>query len=257
MMNKRWSLVGMTALVTGGTKGLGHAIVEELAGLGARVHTCARNETELEACKRNWETKGFHVTASVCDVTSRAQRENLMEIVSSEFNGKLNILVNNVGTYVKKPTTELTAEEYATVMTTNLESAYHFCQLAHPLLKASGFASIIFMSSVAGVVALDVGSVYGTTKGAMNQLAKNLACEWAKDNIRTNSVAPWYIRTPLTEVVLSDKEYLAKVKERTPLGRTGEVEEVSSLVAFLCMPAASYITGQTICVDGGFTIHGL
>lgn len=85
--------------------------------------------------------------------------------------------MNNVGTYVKKPTTELTAEEYATVMTTNLESAYHFCQLAHPLLKASGFASIIFMSSVAGVVALDVGSVYGTTKGINRTLTYIYGCQ--------------------------------------------------------------------------------
>ncbi|KNA03263.1 hypothetical protein SOVF_210880 [Spinacia oleracea] len=199
--NKRWSLTGMTALVTGGTKGIGYAVVEELAGLGARVHTCARNESELQACKRNWESKGFQVSCSVCDVTSQAQRKKLMEIVSSEFNGKLNVLVNNVGTYIKKPTTEYTGEDYASVMGTNLESTYNLCQLGHPLLKASGFGSIIFMSSISGVVAVDVGSLYGVSKGAMNQLAKNLACEWAKDNIRTNSVAPWFIRTPLIEPV--------------------------------------------------------
>lgn len=252
----RWSLVGMTALVTGGTKGIGHAIVEELASFGARVHTCARNESELQACVRSWEMKGFQVSYSVCDLTSPAEREKLMETVSSEFNGKLNILVNNVGTYIKKPTEEVKPEEYATIMATNLESSYHLCQLAYPFLKASGYGSLIFMSSVAGVVAVDCGSVYGTTKGAMNQLAKNLACEWAKDNIRTNSVAPWFIRTPLTEVTLSNNEFLKGVEERTPLGRTGEMKEVSALVAFLCMPAASYITGQTICVDGGFTVNG-
>lgn len=254
--NKRWSLTGMTALVTGGSKGIGHAVVEELAGLGAKVHTCARNESELEACKRDWEAKGFQVSCSVCDVTSRSQREKLMETISSEFNGKLNILVSNVGTCLYKPTADFTAEDYAAIMSTNLESTYHICQLAYPLLKASGIGSIILMSSVAGVVAVNVGSLYSTSKGAMNQLAKNLACEWAKDNIRINSVAPWYIRTPLTEETLNDKKYLEGVLGRTPLGRTGETEEVSALVAFLCMPAASYITGQTICVDGGFTVNG-
>ncbi|KAL2898874.1 hypothetical protein RDABS01_023956, partial [Bienertia sinuspersici] len=233
-----------------------HAIVEELAEFGARVHTCARNEAELEACKRNWETKGFQVSYSVCNVSSGAEREKLMETVSYEFNGKLNILVNNAGTYVSKPTIEFTAEDYATVMGTNLESTFHLNQLAHPLLKASGFSSIILMSSVTGVVAVDVDSIYSITKGAMNQLAKNLACEWAKDNIRVNSVAPWFVQTPLTDKVLANKEFLKGVEGRTPLGRTGKMEEVSDLVTFLCMPAASYITGQTICVDGGFSVNG-
>ncbi|KAF5744570.1 hypothetical protein HS088_TW07G00144 [Tripterygium wilfordii] len=161
----RWSVQGMTALVTGGTKGLGFAVVEELAKLGARVHTCARNESQLKECLRVWESKGFQVTGSVCDLTSRAQRENLMTEVSTLFNGKLNILVNNVGTNIRKSTVEFTADDYSFLMSTNLESAYHTCQLAHPLLKSSGSGSIVFLSSVAGVVSLSVGSIYGATKG--------------------------------------------------------------------------------------------
>ncbi|XP_074268020.1 tropinone reductase homolog At2g29340-like isoform X2 [Silene latifolia] len=197
----RWSLTNMTALVTGGTKGIGYAILEELAGFGARVHICSRNQAELDSCISNWTNEGFHVSGSVCDVTCRVQREELMNTVSSKFNGKLNILVNNVGTFIKKPTEEYKTEDFDTIMCTNLESSYHFCQLFYPLLKTSGFGSIIFMSSVAGVVSVDVGSLYGTTKGALNQLARNLACEWAKDNIRTHSIAPAYIQTPLTEQV--------------------------------------------------------
>ncbi|KAM3739844.1 hypothetical protein ACB098_08G053200 [Castanea mollissima] len=198
----RWSLLGMTALVTGGTQGIGHAVLEELAGLGARVHTCSRNEANLNACLHDWETKGFQVTGSVCDVMSRGKRVKLMDTVqfnSVQFSRRINILINNVGTIIWKLTVDYTAEEFSTVMTTNLESAYHICQLAHPLLKASGVGSIVCISSIAGVVALNVGSIYGASKRAINQLTKDWACEWAKDNIRSNCVAPWFIRTPLVE----------------------------------------------------------
>ncbi|RVW56597.1 Tropinone reductase-like, chloroplastic [Vitis vinifera] len=254
--DSRWSLKGMTALVTGGTKGIGHAIVEELAGLGATIHTCSRKETELNECLKDWIAKGFGVSGSVCDVSSRAQREKLMQTISSVFNGKLNILINNAAITIQKPTVEVTAEEFSTIMATNFESVYHLSQIAHPLLKASGAGSIVFISSVCGIVAHKNISAYSVTKGAMNQLTKNLACEWAEDNIRSNAVAPWYIKTPMVDQMLSNKTFLEGVINRTPLRRVGDPKEVSSVVAFLCLPASSYITGQTICVDGGMTVNG-
>ncbi|KAL7234113.1 hypothetical protein ACSBR1_017663 [Camellia fascicularis] len=123
----------MTALVTGSTCGIRHAIVEKLAGLEAKVHTCARNETKLKRCLRDWEDERFGVTGSVCDVSSCPQQEELMDSVSSIFNGKLNILINNVGTNIRKPMVEFFAKEYATLFVTNFESVFHMCQLAHPL----------------------------------------------------------------------------------------------------------------------------
>ncbi|KAK9673903.1 hypothetical protein RND81_12G197400 [Saponaria officinalis] len=257
--NNRWSLHGKTALVTGGTKGIGHSIVEELVGLGATVHTCARNETELNACLLDWKSKGFPVTGSVCDVSSRPQREELVSYETVNLpksHGKLNILVNNAGGISDgQPTATCTEEHYSYVMSTNFESAYHLSQLAYPLFKASTTGNIIFISSIASIMAFDLGSLYGPAKGAMNQLVKNLACEWANDNIRVNGVAPGVISTPLSQNVLSNDEMRNAINARIPLGRFGLPNEISSVVAFLCLPAASYLTGQTVVVDGGFTVN--
>ncbi|XP_057550876.1 tropinone reductase homolog At1g07440-like [Amaranthus tricolor] len=199
--DKRWSLQGKTALVTGGTKGIGHAIVEELVGLGAIVHICSRTKSDIDACLLDWKAKGFPVTGSVCDVCSRPQRQSLMETITSLFHGTLDILVNNAGYATPTSTVDCTAEHFSEMMASNFESAYHLSQLAHPLLKSSGAGNIVFISSIASFMAFQVVSVYGAAKGAMNQLAKNLACEWAKDNIRVNSVAPGVIRTTLAEEV--------------------------------------------------------
>ncbi|KAL0667402.1 hypothetical protein Bca4012_030106 [Brassica carinata] len=233
----------MTALVTGGGRGIGYAIVEELAGFGAKIHVCDISETLLNHSLSEWVKKGFQVSGSVCDVTSRPERENLMQKVSTLFNGKLNIfnmMHNDIDFHIA----------------TNLEPAFHFCQLSHPLLKASGYGSIIFISSVAGVVSIECGSICSLAKGALNQLAKKLACEWAKDGIRANAVAPNVIKTPMSQPYLDDVRFKKGLFGRTPFGRTGEPNEVASLAVFLCLPAASYITGQTICVDGGLTING-
>ncbi|KAL9236309.1 hypothetical protein vseg_010996 [Gypsophila vaccaria] len=254
--NKRWSLEGMTALVTGGSKGIGHSIVDELVGLGATVHTCARNQANLDSCLLDWKSRGMPVTGSVCDVSSRPQREKLMETIKSIFDGKLNILVNNAGGVTGvQPSATCTEEHFSYVMSTNFESAYHLSQLAYPLFKASNSGTIISISSMSSIMAFDVGSVYGPAKGAINQLVKNLACEWANDNIRVNGVAPGVIVTPLTEEIFSDQEMSNSFVARIPLGRPGLPNDISPIVAFLCLPASSYITGQTIVVDGGFTVN--
>ncbi|VAI12638.1 unnamed protein product [Triticum turgidum subsp. durum] len=164
---QRWSLAGATALVTGGSRGIGHAIVEELVGLGARVHTCSENAAELEECRRRWEETKLPVTVSVCDVSVRAEREKLMETAKQTFDGKLDILVNNVGRNVAKAAVEWTAEEYSHLMSTNLEAAFHLSQLAHPFLRDASIAgggSVVNISSVASSLGYPTLALYCISK---------------------------------------------------------------------------------------------
>ncbi|KAG0530812.1 hypothetical protein BDA96_05G219100 [Sorghum bicolor] len=201
---QRWSLAGATALVTGGSKGIGHAVVEELAEFGARVHTCARNAADLEESRRRWAEKGLVVTVSVCDVSVPADREKLMDTVKATFDGKLDILVNNAGQAFFKAAAECTAEDYSHVMTTNLESSFHLCQLAHPLLVGSSIAgggSVVHISSIASYLGVPGLALYCISKGAMNQLTRSLAAEWSPDKIRVNCVAPGAIMTDMVKQV--------------------------------------------------------
>jgi Tropinone reductase 1 len=254
-LQQRWSLSGQLAVVTGASKGIGAAIAAELLAFGATVVAVARQAPELEAQVAEWRAAGLDAHAVAADVSQEAGRQQVLA-KTAQLGSALHILVNNVGTNIRKPTTDYSATEYQYLLATNLESAFGLCQGAYPQLKAAGKASIINVSSVAGLVHVRTGAIYGMTKAALIQLSRNLAVEWASAGIRVNAVAPWYIQTPLAATVLRNPNYLKQVVDRTPMGRVGESEEVAAAVAFLCLPAASYITGQCLSVDGGFEVNG-
>jgi len=247
-----WTLNNKKVLVTGGTKGIGLAIAHEMLELGAEVLVVARNTDVLEG-KLKHPNRWFRLSG---DITDKEFRTQLLKKVEANWN-KLDVLVNNVGTNIRKPFVDYSEDEYRKLFEINLFSVIDLTQRAFPLLKNAGRASVINIASVAGSVDVQSGPPYGMTKAAIIQLTRHLAAEWAPHQIRVNTVSPWYIETPLTEAVLKNPERLEKIVARTPMGRVGQPHEVASLAAYLAMDQASYITGQNIAVDGGMTVKGL
>lgn len=259
-MNSRidaWQLQDHTVLITGASKGIGYAAARELAGLGANLLLVARDADYLEqvSVELTDDFSGIEVMTFAADVGEAEDRLAIFDWVA-DLDMPLSLLVNNAGGNTPKATVDYEEAEYRAIFEQNLFSAYEMCRLAHPHLAQHASAAIVNVGSVSGMTHVRTGSPYGMTKAALHQLTRNLAAEWAIDGIRVNAVAPWYIRTQRSEPALADSDYLDEVLDRTPLRRIGEPEEVAAAIAFLCLPAASYITGQVLAVDGGFISYG-
>ena len=257
MATNRWRLDGQTALVTGASLGIGRAVAAELLGLGAEVLIVARDEAQLAATAGELaeEFGADAVRHFSADVADAEQRREIFDWVEDLGCG-LQILVNNAGSNQRKPSMDYAEEEWREIFETNLFAAFELSRFAFPMLSQHAVSSIVNVGSVSGLTHVRTGAPYGMSKAALHQLTKNLACEWAEDGVRVNAVAPWYIRTRRTSGALSQPEYFDEVIARTPMRRIGEPEEVAAAVAFLCLPAASYVTGECIAVDGGFLRYG-
>lgn len=247
-----WNLEGKKALVTGGTKGIGRAVVEEFISLGATVIFTARDVVAVHEMEREFQRKGLKVYGVTADASIQAEREQLVEFVNNKW-GELHIIVNNAGTNIRKSTVDYSIEEYRKVYETNFFSAFELNRLCYPLLKIAKNASVINVASVAGQYDVGTGSPYAASKAAMIQMSRSLAVEWAKDGIRVNTVSPWFTVTPLTDSYLSNLDKLKQIVDRTPIGRVAQPEEVASAIAFFAMDKASYISGQHLMTDGGLT----
>lgn len=254
---QRWRLDGQLALVTGGSAGIGRAIARELLGFGARVVIVARDGNALELARDELQDEfpQGEVHALIGDVADDEQRREILDWVEDQGEG-LNILVNNAGGNLSRRTTEYTEDEWREIFEINLFSAFELSRYAFPLLTQHPGSAIVNVGSVSAVTHVRTGAPYGMSKAALHQMTRNLAVEWAAEGVRVNAVAPWYIRTRRTSGPLADPDYRDEVLLRTPMDRIGEPEEVAAAVAFLCLPASGYITGECIAVDGGFLRYG-
>ncbi|GAB6990019.1 SDR family NAD(P)-dependent oxidoreductase [Paenibacillus pini] len=251
-----FSLQGRTAIVTGAGRGIGRAIAVGLAEAGCDVALVSRTSADLEETAELIRSCTKAQTYIIpADITSKEEIAHVFAKVTRDA-GNLDILVNNAGMNIRTPALEVTEDQWDTIVQTNLKSAFMASQQAGQYMKEHGGGRIINISSVGGHVALRTGVVYGSTKAALIQMTKILALEWGQYDIRVNSVGPWYFRTPLTEKLLSDEQYMKEIVDRTPLRRIGQLEEVVGPVIFLASDASNYVTGQTLLVDGGMSIYG-
>lgn len=248
-----FDLNGKVAMVTGGNRGLGEVAATALAKAGADVAVCGRNTADLDRVTSAMRALGREAEPFVLDVTAKATVHDGVERILAHF-GKVDILVNNAGVNHRVPVLEFPEEAWDLVINTNLKGYFLVAQAVVPQMIERGYGKVINMSSILGTVALPNQLAYASSKGGVDQMTKVMALEWAKQGVRVNAIGPTYFETELVAQLRNDPERFNFINERTPMGRWGYPPELEGIVIFLAAPASDFITGQTIYIDGGWTI---
>lgn len=242
---------GKTAIVTGAAQGIGLACAERLHREGARVVLADVNVAKAEAAAKRIDASGKTAVAVACDVAVRQAVVDLVKGVVDRF-GRLDIMINNAAISVASEALDLSEEDFDRVIGVNLKGALFGCQEAGKVMVAAGGGAIVNMSSMQAELAIANRVPYGIAKGGMNQMTRIFGLSLAKKKVRVNAIGPGTILTDLTRGgVLSNEESYRRILSRTPMGRCGEASEVAGVASFLASDDASYITGQTLYVDGG------
>jgi 2-deoxy-D-gluconate 3-dehydrogenase len=253
---KLFDLTGRVAIVTGGNGGMGLGMARGLAQGGASVMVAARDEAKNAAAVEELRGLGAKAAALEADLTQEEACKAMVQATLARF-GRLDVLVNNAGTNIRKQPEEYSLDEWYRILETNLSSAFMCSQAAYPAMKAAGGGKIIMIGSMMSIFGASFSGPYAATKGGIVQMAKAMACAWGKDNIQVNSVLPGWIDTALTRQARRDIAGLEeRVVARTPAGRWGVPGDFSGIAAFLAGPASDFVTGAAITVDGGYSVQG-
>lgn len=251
-----FDLSGRVAVVTGGNGGIGLGMAKGLAQAGASIVVAGRDQAKSAAAVQELAGLGVEGLAVAVDVADEASCQAMVQATKDRF-GRLDILINNAGTNIRKQPEEYTLAEWHHILETNLSSAFMCSQAAYPAMQAAGGGKIVMIGSMMSIFGASFTAPYAATKGGIVQLAKALACAWAKDNIQVNAVLPGWIDTALTVRGRRDVPGLEeRVVARTPAGRWGVPDDFSGIAAFLCSPASDFVTGAEITVDGGYSVQG-
>jgi NAD(P)-dependent dehydrogenase (short-subunit alcohol dehydrogenase family) len=248
-----FELKNKVALVTGSTRGLGEVAAMSLAKAGADIAVCGRTDSDLKRVTASIRELGRNAKGFFIDVTDKQKVILAVEQVL-EFFGRIDILVNNAGVNYRVSVLEYPEEEWDRVINTNLKGYFLMAQAVVPQMIEKGYGKVINMSSILGTVGLPHQIAYASSKGGVDQMTKVMALEWAKLGVRVNAIGPTYFETELVTQIRDDAERFNFINERTPMGRWGYLPELEGAVIFLASPASDFITGQTLYVDGGWTI---